>query len=652
MDNVERIRRAMLPRPFEMISVDVWSDTYRVLSSSVASKPGKMKIENVECARAPHRAITEKGVETITCCIATQLFKTTLLENVIGYHAHLDPCPMLVVQPKTDTARAFSKERLSTLIRATPVLTEIFGDTQQDQSESSQFYKEFAGGFLALASAGSPIELAMRPIQITLMDEIDKYEPTKEGDPVLLGEERTATFSGRSLKVRCSSPTLEDTSRIWQSYRESDMRRPFLNCPHCDSWFTPEWSKNVHWPKGANGEHLTDQATFTCDHGCPISESERHKMLTTKNRIQWRQTKPFTCCGVEQNPLTTQAWEWDEENLCGYAICATCGTRTVSNRHIGFNGNKLLSPWADATIPKLAAKWIAAQTDPLAKQVFWNTQLALPFQSHDSKRIEVHTLEERLEQFPPQLPKDLVRVTAGVDCQADRLEIHTVGWSEHYEAWSLDYHVIQGSPADLATWDELDSFILNSQFPSAWGPMPIAAVGVDTGYLSQHVYNYCRPRKPRNVFPLKGTSQSTPRGGAIWPMPEVKERKSQEQRKTTTLPTFRPYVVDVNAAKDFLRTMILNDEAGPNFLHLPLGRSSAWLAQLTAEYPITERRGGTTIRKWYCPRNLRNEAWDTLVYSLCALEGLRALRRLDMHKLRHERLPNYVAAHTQEAANV
>ena len=135
-------------------------------------------------------------------------------------------------------------------------------------------------------------------------------------------------------------------------------------------------------------------------------------------------------------------------------------------------------------------------------------------------------------------------------------------------------------------------------------------------------------------------------------MPEVKERKSQEQRKTTTLPTFRPYVVDVNAAKDFLRTMILNDEAGPNFLHLPLGRSSAWLAQLTAEYPITERRGGTTIRKWYCPRNLRNEAWDTLVYSLCALEGLRALRRLDMHKLRHERLPNYVATHTQEAANV
>ena len=403
----------MLPRPFEMISVDVWSDTYRVLSSSVASKPGKMKIENVECARAPHRAITEKGVETITCCIATQLFKTTLLENVIGYHAHLDPCPMLVVQPKTDTARAFSKERLSTLIRATPVLTEIFGDTQQDQSESSQFYKEFAGGFLALASAGSPIELAMRPIQITLMDEIDKYEPTKEGDPVLLGEERTATFSGRSLKVRCSSPTLEDTSRIWQSYRESDMRRPFLNCPHCNSWFTPEWSKNVHWPKGANGEHLTDQATFTCDHGCPISESERHKMLTTKNCIQWRQTKPFTCCGVEQNPLTTQAWEWDEENLCGYAICATCGTRTVSNRHIGFNGNKLLSPWADATIPKLAAKWIAAQTDPLAKQVFWNTQLALPFQSHDSKRIEVHTLEERLEQFPPQLPKDLVRVHGG-----------------------------------------------------------------------------------------------------------------------------------------------------------------------------------------------------------------------------------------------
>jgi phage terminase large subunit GpA-like protein len=648
---LDRVRAAFVPKPVIKMHLDVWTDTKRHLGASVAAKPGKMRLSNVEAARGVHRAITaEKSAETVTVCVSTQLFKSELLLNIIGYHADLDPCPMLMVQPKVDSARAFSKERIAGMIAATPVLAEIFGNTRQDQSESSQFYKEFAGGFLSLASAGSPIELAMRPIRITLMDEIDKYEATREGDPVMLGEERTATFSGsRALHVRCSSPTLEDDSRIWESYKSSDMRRPFLTCCHCSQTFTPEWAKNAHWPKGKDDEHLTSQATFTCDSGCVISPAERHKMLTTEGDVKWHQTKPFTCCGIEQQPLTTRAWEWDSERMCGFAICTECGRRAMPNpTHIGFNGNKLVSPWPDAEIVKLAEKWISVQNDTLAKQVFYNSALGLPFQAHDKQRLDAHILQERLEQFPPKLPKEVVRITSGVDCQKDRLEICTVGYSEFYEAWSLDHHIIQGSPEDKRTWEELDEYILNCEFPSAWGPpLPIAAVGVDCGYASQHCYNYCLPRKPRNVFPLKGSSQNSARGAPIWPVPEVREKKSQgrvrKQYQPAEMPAFRPYVVNVDGAKDFLRSMILNDTPGPNYLHLPLGKSNEFLAQLVCEFPVFERKGGTTIRKWYTPRNARNEIADCHVYSLCALEGLRALRKLDMHKLANVTIPQYVA---------
>ena len=72
-------------------------------------------------------AVTEPGVHKISVMVCTQLMKTALLENTFGYFAHLDPGPMLIVQPKEDAAEQFSKERITPLIRATPALRAIFG---------------------------------------------------------------------------------------------------------------------------------------------------------------------------------------------------------------------------------------------------------------------------------------------------------------------------------------------------------------------------------------------------------------------------------------------------------------------------------------------------------------------------------------------
>jgi phage terminase large subunit GpA-like protein len=39
--------------------------------------------------------------------------KTALLENLFGYFAHLDPCPILLLQPKEEAAEQFSKNVLA-----------------------------------------------------------------------------------------------------------------------------------------------------------------------------------------------------------------------------------------------------------------------------------------------------------------------------------------------------------------------------------------------------------------------------------------------------------------------------------------------------------------------------------------------------------
>lgn len=145
--------------PPPRISVPQWADDYRKLAKEAGSTSGNWETSTVEIARGPMLAATESGVHIITVMCCTQLMKTALLENLFGYFAHLDPCPILLLQPKEEAAEQFSKERISPLVRVTPVLRNIIGDSKQKSSKETILYKAFTGGFLALAGAGSQITL-------------------------------------------------------------------------------------------------------------------------------------------------------------------------------------------------------------------------------------------------------------------------------------------------------------------------------------------------------------------------------------------------------------------------------------------------------------------------------------------------------------
>lgn len=146
------IRKGWTPPP--RISVPDWADRYRKLAKEAGSTSGNWETETVEIARGPMLAATESGVHIITVMCCTQLMKTALLENLFGYFAHLDPCPMLLLQPKEDAAEQFSKERITPLVRVTPVLRDLIGGNKQKNSKETLLYKSFTGGFLALAGAG------------------------------------------------------------------------------------------------------------------------------------------------------------------------------------------------------------------------------------------------------------------------------------------------------------------------------------------------------------------------------------------------------------------------------------------------------------------------------------------------------------------
>jgi phage terminase large subunit GpA-like protein len=301
--NEERLRRARhrgwTPPP--RISIPEWADRFRKHKDGT-----NWRTSEVEVARGPMLAPTEPGVHIVTAMVATQLLKTSLIENITGHKAHLDPCDMLLVQPKEDAAEQFSKERIAPFIAATPVLRVLIGTTKTRKSEETLLYKSFPGGFLALVGAGSPDNLARRPVRIVMYDEVDKYPVTREGDPIDIGDERTAKFSNW-LSVRACSPTVKDESRIEASYLESDQRRASVACPHCGHRQFPDFFKHVEWEKSENGHrHRTETARLYCEAcGAGWSEGQRRKALQT---IRWHQTRPFECCVSSKHHWKHTIW--------------------------------------------------------------------------------------------------------------------------------------------------------------------------------------------------------------------------------------------------------------------------------------------------------------------------------------------------------
>ncbi|CAE6862642.1 hypothetical protein R75461_08069 [Paraburkholderia nemoris] len=438
-DQIRRTgRRGWTPPP--RLSLPQWADRYRRLAKVAGSMSGPWSTAAVEVARGPMFAVTEPGMHVITTMVSTQLLKTSFIENVFGYFAHLDPCRILLLQPKDDAAVQFSKERITPLVRATPVLRERVGTSRMHTADETLLFKSFRGGFLALAGAGSPDNLAHRPIRIVLADEIDKYPVTHEGDPITLAEERVATFANW-LAVRTRSPTVQEESRIEASYHESDQWRVSVEYPHCGHRQFLDFFLHVEWDKRKNAagnvvEYRPRTARAYCEAcGAGWSEGERLNALQT---ARWHQTRPFECCCARHVPLDdyerawrgtddasdnedalATVWDWwaSDRHAVYRAKCPVCGAWGIDNIHAGFHTSKLYSPRQRDRPADVASKWLAAQGDEDRLQAWWNTQMGMPYRPHTGRGLHIEALAARGEVWAAPVEDGVAVLVVGADVQ-------------------------------------------------------------------------------------------------------------------------------------------------------------------------------------------------------------------------------------------
>ncbi|WP_086062238.1 phage terminase large subunit family protein [Muricoccus roseus] len=626
-------RKGLTPPP--RISVPEWADRFRRLAKGAGARTGRWKTSTVEVARGPMLAVTEPGVHIITAMVCTQLMKTALLENVFGYFAHLDPSPMLLLQPKEAAAEQFSKERISPMVKATPVLRDLVGSSKTRNADETLLFKSFPGGFLALAGAGSPDNLARRPIRVLMSDEVDKYPVTREGEPIAIAEERTASFDLNWLSIRACSPTVEDESRIADSYEESDQRRASLACPHCGHRQFPSFHRHVLPDEESRASWKPEKAAISCEAcGCEWSEGDRLRALST---TLWHQTKAFECCGERQSPLDAYERAWRAEDPSDPAAnqravnavwdrwkgprwdvhrakCCHCGSWAVPNKHAGFQAGKLYSPWQKDKPSDIAAKWVDAQGNQDKLQVWWNTQDGNPYRPTAGRAVALDVLLARREAWEADVPFGVGFLTAGVDVQDDRIEVEIVGWGADEESWSIDYQVLDGDPDSEELWARVDAYLLRTFHRADGRPFRVQAACIDTGgHHTQKAYAFCKARLGRKVWGIKGESAQNGARSPVWPAKRPTAR---------TKASYRPFVIGTNTAKDIIRHRLTFEKHGPGFTHVREDRDVIWYEQMLSERNTLKEEGGRRFRVWECPSHKRNEALDCRVYAYAALQGL------------------------------
>jgi phage terminase large subunit GpA-like protein len=276
----QRVRSDICRERLRVLSSDLtvasWADRYRVLSSESAAIYGKWS--TLPFQRGPLEAVSDQKVYRVVIKSATQMLKTETILNGIGFFAHMDPGPILVLQPRDADAKAFSKERIAPMIRDTPALKAIFSASKSRAADNTIEEKFFTGGMLAITSAGSPANLSRRAIRFLFADEVDKYPSSAglEGNPISLARKRLATFRHRRKEILTCSPTGEG-SEIDRAYEGSDKREYFVPCPACGrrQSMMLKFRTQVRWDSTLpTREEQARSARYHCE-GCDSPRYER-----------------------------------------------------------------------------------------------------------------------------------------------------------------------------------------------------------------------------------------------------------------------------------------------------------------------------------------------------------------------------------------
>ncbi len=440
--------------PEENLTTSEWADQRRVLTSVASAEPGPWRTMRVPYSKKIMDSLSPSNpIQKVVLMKGRQVAGSEIGNNFVGCAMDIAPGPMTMLLPNDRMCERASKMRISPMIENCDSLAKKVRE-KRNNSTNTILTKEFPGGVLVLVSAKSSANIRMIANRYIYGDEIDEFpfDVNKQGDPIEIITASTNTYSTRKKIYLCSTPTIKGKSRIEREFLLTDQQYYFVPCPECQHKQTLRF-ENLKYEVDENDN--VKEVYYVCEEcGCIIDEHHKTWML--------------------------EHGEWQATNGDG------------DPNSIGFHLNSLYSPVGWLGWKEIATKWRKSQNDTDSLKAFMNTVLGKTWEMRGEAPAWQKLYRQRENYKQGTVQKGGLFLTAGCDVQKDRLEIEVVAWGRDKESWSVDYHIIPGDTATLAPWQKLDEY-LDYPFPHESGlNMFIMRLGVDSGYNTQQVYQYCR----------------------------------------------------------------------------------------------------------------------------------------------------------------
>jgi phage terminase large subunit GpA-like protein len=577
-DAIQRLREALADalKPAPKLLVSEWARANFQLSSEYSATTGLFQAYPYQIEPLDMLGPASL-VDMMVLMCGAQMMKTLLMMIFLGYVIDVDPGPMLIVQPTAPDAKTFSKERIAPMVHDNPCLRSKVVEAKSRDSGNTIEQKRFRGGSVTITGAISPRGLRRRSVRYLLLDEVDGYEDTSDGDPISLAAARTGKFWNRKI-VLCSTPTIDGRSRIARAFEKSDQRVFFVPCPFCQHPQELAWP-GVRWGDVDGMSVEAENAVYQCAE-CKVLIPHYRKLEMLRGG-QWIATNP-------------------------------------EGKYPGFRINRLYSPdwsWGQLVTDPLEG-WLQAQGNPAALQAFINNVMAQTWREPgeappDWEKLRARAVLEDAYKLGT-VPAGVLFLTAGVDVQKTWLEGYVCGWGRGKQRWVIDHFRIERTPYDPQAWVEL-SAQLNRTYRHANGAdLSIVRMGVDTRYESNQVYAWARQHGASRVIAVAGRAD----GNMVAPPTLVDLTIGGRKIKNGC----KLWGVNVSICKSELYGQLnIPAPKEPPFpagwVHFPSDLPEEFYKQVTSEQFILSVVRGQRKYHWEGIAGLRHEALDDLNYA-------------------------------------
>ncbi|MBQ9239464.1 MAG: phage terminase large subunit family protein [Treponema sp.] len=616
---IERFKNLTARRVYEKPSDFV--QRVRYLDKELTPFPGKFSyayfpyfVEIVDCF-AP-----DSAVKKVYVMKGSQLGATTgILEPCMLYYIMAYPAPQMYALPDEGMAKRAMATKIDSMIDGAHARHLIHSQTKKaaraKDTGDTTLSKQYSGGYLHAVGARSGSRFRNFSYKIILVDEIDEMPDVipRQGSVEQLAINRSNAYTPTRKIYFGSSPTVEQTSKIYKLYLRGDQRKFFVPCKHCGKMQELQWAVwdeshqqigGIVWENDENYQPKLDTVAYKCRFcGCLMKNYDKTLIMSNG---EWR--------------ATAKSSELDARSY-----------------HISpFYNPPGMYSWEDAVVD-WAACWDIKNNrikDMSLYRVFRNTIQGLPFREQNiSIRYEKAENKRRWGFVRGQVPNKIAErdaespvliVCCSVDVQLHNLFVDVKGYSARGVVWTIDFRSIECEPGKTVedfggVWDKLQDYIENSVFYDEEHKRGyrIAITLVDSGHYTEWVYAFCK-RYSNSVYACKGMD---------W-IPDGQTYRVFNKQTLQNCGLKVAFHINTGKMKDRIASTMSKDwnenEQMPDwFPNFPDDFRSDYFRMFEAEEKVEEidKRTNKYIRTvWKAIPGRANHAFDTYGYNMAALE--------------------------------